>query len=80
MKKKLKTNKKIDEEIPTISEETYNKIISQMKYCPYCGSQDGDIFVVDFHHWVCACRICDARGPVTVSAETALKRWNQRSS
>jgi Lar family restriction alleviation protein len=58
--------------------EEFNFIVEQMKTCPFCGKQAGDVHVVHFHHWACACTECDVIGPVGETALKALEYWNRR--
>ena len=62
-----------------LSESDYNSIVSLMKSCPFCATNDGDVYITHFHHWVCACSNCDSQGPVTTNPFDALHSWNKRN-
>ena len=64
----------------SISDEEYRNIITSMDKCPFCGSKDGTVMVVHFHHWVCVCNHCDAQGPVRETPQKALEGYNRRAS
>jgi Lar family restriction alleviation protein len=70
----------IDPEVEQLSGEDFNFIVEQMKPCPFCGCKGGDVYVVHFHHWVCACPECDTEGPVRETPQKALEFWNKRSA
>ena len=59
-------------------DEEYKRLVSEMIPCPFCKGNSGSIELIHFHHWVCECNTCDARGPVAASKEEAVKLYNKR--
>ena len=49
----------------------------EIKPCPFCGSEDVEVFP-NYGHYFAACCDCGSEGPNKERKEEAIRKWNQR--
>lgn len=52
--------------------------MSELQPCPFCGEGNAHLLFWEQTHTV-ACLQCLAKGPETLSAKAAIRRWNKRA-
>lgn len=52
--------------------------MTELKPCPFCGSEDVQLTGTDLTGWYVICWDCGGRGGLAHRQEKAIEKWNDR--